>query len=189
MSFGRRRLIRGRSGWGSVFGRRRLVHGRSGDGGVFSRRRLIRGRSGSVLKRHFGFPLLGRRVSKPLHKGGVGQSAAILQRGWEIEHLRTHAIIYGGASRDAAGRRRALGGRTFSCLGFVAFGTHLVIRVVPGWPARSGSVELGTSRVVGKQGERGEAKLSTRQTRLETRWREMKEIEKSETCQKWVVAY
>ena len=34
---------------------------------------------------------------------------------------------------------------------------------------------------VGKQGERGEAKLSTRQTRLETRWREMKEIEKSET--------
>ncbi len=36
------------------------------------------------------------------------------------------------------------------------------------------------SRLVGKQGERGEAKLSTRQTRLETRWREMKEIEKSE---------
>ena len=34
---------------------------------------------------------------------------------------------------------------------------------------------------VGKQGERGEAKLSTRQTRLETQWREMKEIEKSET--------
>ncbi len=34
---------------------------------------------------------------------------------------------------------------------------------------------------VGKQGERGEAKLSTRQTRLETWWREMKEIEKSET--------
>ena len=73
----------------------------------------------------------------------------------------------------AAGRRRALGGwifgGIFACLGFVAFGTHLVLRVVPGWPARSGSVELGTSRVVGKQGERGEAKLSTRQTRLETR--------------------
>ncbi len=34
---------------------------------------------------------------------------------------------------------------------------------------------------VGKQGERGETKLSARQTRLETRWREMKEIEKSET--------
>ncbi len=84
-----------------------------------------------------------------------------------------------------AGRRRALGGRIFGgifvCLGFVAFGTHLVLRAVPGRPARSGSVELGTSRVVGKQGERGEAKLSTRQTRLETRWREMKEIEKSET--------
>ena len=42
-------------------------------------------------------------------------------------------------------------------------------------------MKLGTSRVVGKQGERGEAKLSMRQTRLETRWREMKEIEKSET--------
>ncbi len=34
-------------------------------------------------------------------------------------------------------------------------------RVVPSWLARSGSViELGTSRVVGKQGERGEAKRS-----------------------------
>ncbi len=44
-----------------------------------------------------------------------------------------------------------------------------VVSGVPGWPARSGSVELGTSRVVGKQGERGEAKLSTRQIRLETR--------------------
>jgi hypothetical protein len=67
----------------------------------------------------------------------------------------------------------ALGGRifggSFACLGFVAFGTHLVLRDVPGWPERSGSVELGTSRVVGKQGERGEGKLSTRQTRLETR--------------------
>ena len=76
-------------------------------------------------------------------------------------------------SRKAASRGGTLGGRIFRgilvCLGFVAFGTHLVIRVVPGWPARSGSVELGTSRVVGKQGERGEAKLSTRQTRLETR--------------------
>ncbi len=41
-------------------------------------------------------------------------------------------------------------------------------------------MELGTSRVVGKQGERGETKLSARQTRLETRWREMNEIEKSE---------
>ena len=91
----------------------------------------------------------------------------------EVENLRTHAIIKRGASREAAGRRRALGGwifgGIFACLGFVAFGTHLVLRVVPGWPARSGSVELGTSRVVGKQGERGEAKLSTRQTRLETR--------------------
>jgi hypothetical protein len=54
-------------------------------------------------------------------------------------------------------------------LPFLAFGTHLVIRVVPGWPARLSSVEFGTSRVVGKQGECGEAKLNTRQTRLETR--------------------
>ncbi len=30
-------------------------------------------------------------------------------------------------------------------------------RVVPGWPARSGLFELGTSRIVGKQGERGDA--------------------------------
>ncbi len=78
-------------------------------------------------------------------------------------------------------RGRALGGRIFRgffvCLGFVAFGTHLLIRIVPDWPTRSGSVELGTSRVVGKQGERGEAKLSTRQIRLETWWTEMKEIE------------
>jgi hypothetical protein len=35
--------------------------------------------------------------------------------------------------------------------GFWLFGS------IPGWPARSGSFELGTSRVVGKQGERGEA--------------------------------
>ena len=48
-------------------------------------------------------------------------------------------------------------------------------RVVPGWQARSGSIELGTSRVVGKQGERGEAKVSSGQTRLRTRWRGVKE--------------
>ncbi len=37
---------------------------------------------------------------------------------------------------------------------------------VPGWPARSSSLELGTSRVVGKQGERGEVKICSGQTRL-----------------------
>jgi hypothetical protein len=37
----------------------------------------------------------------------------------------------------------------FGCRGLLAFGTHRVVRVVPGRPARSGSVELGTSRVVG----------------------------------------
>jgi hypothetical protein len=49
---------------------------------------------------------------------------------------------------------------------FLSFGLIGLRRVVPGWPARSGSIELGTSRVVGKQGERGEAKISSRQTRL-----------------------
>jgi hypothetical protein len=44
--------------------------------------------------------------------------------------------------------------------------THQVGRVVPGWPVRSGSLELETSRVVDKQSERGEAKLSQGQGRL-----------------------
>ena len=48
-------------------------------------------------------------------------------------------------------------------------------------PRRIAIVLTGNLLFVGKQGERGEAKLSTRQTRLETRWREMKEIKKSET--------
>jgi hypothetical protein len=69
--------------------------------------------------------------------------------GERLNILRTHAIIKRVANRKAAGRRRALGVRIFGgffvCLGFVAFGTHLVLRVVPGWPARSGSVELETS--------------------------------------------
>jgi hypothetical protein len=41
-------------------------------------------------------------------------------------------------------------------------------RVRSGWPARSGSFELGTSRVVGKQGERGKTKGSAGHTRLRT---------------------
>ena len=85
-------------------------------------------------------------------------------------------------SEQGSGRKKAHSWRLGLCLPWLYCLWHSCCsRVVPGWPARSGSVELGTSRVVGKQGERGEAKLSTRQTRLETRWREMKEIEKSET--------
>ncbi len=61
------------------------------------------------------------------------------------------------------------------CRGFLAFGTHLGCRVAPGWPVRSVSFELETSWVVGKQGERGEAKVSSGQTRLRTRWRGVKE--------------
>jgi hypothetical protein len=41
------------------------------------------------------------------------------------------------------------------------------------WRARLSSLELGTSRVVGEQGESGEAKVSSGQTRLRTRWREV----------------
>ncbi len=37
------------------------------------------------------------------------------------------------------------------------FGLIGLFGSIPGWPARSGSFELGTSRVVGKQGERGAA--------------------------------
>ncbi len=33
------------------------------------------------------------------------------------------------------------------------------------------SLELGTSRVVGKQDERGETKISAGQTKLQTRWK------------------
>jgi hypothetical protein len=58
----------------------------------------------------------------------------------------------------------ARGGGSLVALVAVAFLSFELIgfrRVFPGWPARSGSVvELGTSRVVGKQGERGEAKRS-----------------------------
>jgi hypothetical protein len=57
----------------------------------------------------------------------------------------------------------ARGGGSLVALVAVAFLTFGLIgfrRIVPGWPARSGSVELGTPRVVGKQGERGEAKRS-----------------------------
>ncbi len=56
------------------------------------------------------------------------------------------------------------GGGSLGALVAVAFLSFRLIgfrRVYPGWPGRSGSVvELGTSRVVGKQGERGEAKRS-----------------------------
>ncbi len=58
------------------------------------------------------------------------------------------------------------------CAAFKAFlppfGLIRLIGSIPGWPARSVSFELGTSRVVGKQGERGEAKIRSRQTRLGT---------------------
>jgi hypothetical protein len=37
---------------------------------------------------------------------------------------------------------------------FLPFGLITIIGSRSGWPARSGSFELGTSRVVGKQGER-----------------------------------
>ncbi len=43
---------------------------------------------------------------------------------------------------------------------FLSFGLISFRRVVPGWPVRSGLVELVTFRVVSKQGERGEAKRS-----------------------------
>ena len=49
------------------------------------------------------------------------------------------------------------GERSFEALGAVAFlpfGLITLIGSRSGWPARSGSFELGTSRVVGKQGER-----------------------------------
>jgi hypothetical protein len=48
---------------------------------------------------------------------------------------------------------------SFGCRDFFALGSHLVCRVVPGWPAQSGSFEIRTSRFVGKQGERDEAKV------------------------------
>jgi hypothetical protein len=48
------------------------------------------------------------------------------------------------------------------------FGLITLFGSIPGWPARSGSFELGTSRVVDKEGERGEAKVSSSQIRLRT---------------------
>ena len=70
-------------------------------------------------------------------------------------------IVNGRARRDRRAPRRERRG-TFVALvavAFLSFGLIGFRRVVPGWPARSGSViELGTSRVVGKQGGRGEAK-------------------------------
>ncbi len=99
----------------------------------------------------------------------LGEGFLSLGRRGELDRLRCDRegdrlnICEGMPSsrEERAGRRPAegaLGGRIFggifACLGFVAFGTYLALRVVPGWPARSGSVELGTSRVVGKQGER-----------------------------------
>ena len=70
-------------------------------------------------------------------------------------------------TRPAEGTRFGVG--LLFALALLPLALIWLSRVVPGWPARSGSVELGTSRVVGKQGERGKAKLSTRQIRLETR--------------------
>ncbi len=70
-------------------------------------------------------------------------------------------------TRPAEGARLGVG--LLVALALLPVGLIWFFGFVPGWPARSGSVELGTFGVVGKQGERGEAMLSSRQTRLETR--------------------
>ena len=67
--------------------------------------------------------------------------------------------------RAGTGVRLVTGGEgslvALVAVAFLSFGLIGFRRVGLGWPARSGSViELGTSRVVRKQGERGEAKRS-----------------------------
>jgi hypothetical protein len=68
-------------------------------------------------------------------------------------------------------RLEVKGEASFEAFGAVAFlplGLIWLFGFVPGWPMRSVSFELGTSRVVGKQGERSEATVSSEQTRLRT---------------------
>jgi hypothetical protein len=72
-------------------------------------------------------------------------------------------------------RLDATGEGSFEAFVAAAFLPLALIWFVGLFPAgQRGRVRLnsgGTSRVVGKQGERGEAKVSSGQTRLRTRWR------------------
>ena len=101
--------------------------------------------------------------SSPNSEGGRA-----LERWRQIVHLRSHAIIDGGSCRDPVFHRGRGGSLRLESCGFLAFSAHHVIGYVPAGQRGRVRLELGTSRVVGKHGERGKTKVSAQRTRLGT---------------------
>ncbi len=83
-------------------------------------------------------------------------------------HLRSHGIIDGGSYGDPVFHRGRGGSLRLESCGFLAFSAHHVIGRVPAGQRGRVRLELGTSRVVGKHGERGKTKVSAQRTRLGT---------------------
>ncbi len=119
-------------------------------------------------------PLLRRRVQIQAQEGlGSSWSSPDREGRGQIEHLGSHAIIDGGSGRCSSRHRRRGFGLSLGGRGFLAFRTHHVIGYVPAGQRGRVRLELGTSRVVGEQGERDKARISAghTNTRLRTLWK------------------
>ncbi len=124
------------------------------------------GTESSLFERLLCFLLLGGGSRSKLGRGLIPPDLLREGRGRELErsddrlqikHLRSRAIIYISRERTGVLPVVKTGERSFEALlagAFLSFGLITLIGLRSGWPARSGSFELGTSLVVGKQGER-----------------------------------
>ena len=92
--------------------------------------------SGSHVQTHEGLVSSG---SSPNREGGRA-----LECGRQIVHLRSHAIIDGGSSRDPVFHRGRGGSLRLESCGFLAFSAHHVIGYVPA--GQRGRVRLNSGR-------------------------------------------